>query len=236
MNGPARVRTAGAVSHRSKPVTTSNDTPVFKRCTQCGRELPASIEFFYRNVSGKHGLNSKCIDCKRSQDRAQHPNRGNAAANRARNLTNPDLCNRPNVTKYCLLCRQGQPSTPKHFRRNSRKTDGLALVCRKCEDEQYRKLRSTEYYKVRARGYAQKQRAKRRNATGSFTAADIEAIRKAQGNRCYLCGKKLKKYHIDHFIPIAKGGTNDPGNLRLACPKCNQTKSAKHPFELGILL
>lgn len=79
-------------------------------------------------------------------------------------------------------------------------------------------------------------RHKRRTAGGSFTAADIEAIRVAQGNRCYLCHKKLKKYHIDHFIPISKGGTNDPGNLRLACPKCNYSKHDKHPFELGVLL
>lgn len=71
---------------------------------------------------------------------------------------------------------------------------------------------------------------------GTHNAADIEAIRIAQGNRCYLCGKTLKKYHVDHFIPLALGGTNDSGNLRLACPKCNLSKSAKHPFELGRLL
>jgi len=72
--------------------------------------------------------------------------------------------------------------------------------------------------------------------SGSYTASDIEAIRIAQGNRCYICGKTLKKYHIDHFIPIAKGGTNDPGNLRLACPKCNRRKHSKHPHDLGILI
>lgn len=73
--------------------------------------------------------------------------------------------------------------------------------------------------------------------SGTFTTADIEAIRVAQGNRCYLCKKSLSDgYHIDHFIPLAKGGTNDPGNLRLACPHCNLSKGAKHPHELGILI
>lgn len=81
------------------------------------------------------------------------------------------------------------------------------------------------------------RRARMLEAGGSFTASDIESIRKAQGNRCYLCGKSLKRsYHIDHFIPLAKGGTNDPGNLRLACPHCNLTKHDKHPFEIGRLI
>ena len=73
-------------------------------------------------------------------------------------------------------------------------------------------------------------------AGGSFTAADIEAIRTAQGNRCYLCGARLKKFHIDHFIPLALGGTNDAGNLRLACPTCNLSKGAKHPHDMGRLI
>lgn len=84
--------------------------------------------------------------------------------------------------------------------------------------------------------YNHKRRARKLAAGGSFTPADIEAIRIAQGNRCYLCHKKLAKYHIDHFIPLSKGGTNDAGNLRLACPRCNQEKYDKHPFELGVLL
>jgi len=89
----------------------------------------------------------------------------------------------------------------------------------------------------KARALSRNRKAIRRAAEGSFTQSDIEAIRAAQGNRCYLCGKSLKRgYHIDHFIPIKLGGTNDPGNLRLACPKCNMSKSAKHPFELGRLI
>jgi len=82
----------------------------------------------------------------------------------------------------------------------------------------------------------QRRRARKLAAAGSFTRADIEAIRTAQGNRCYICHKPLKEYHIDHFIPLALGGTNDPGNLRLACPTCNRHKGAKHPHDMGQLI
>lgn len=81
-----------------------------------------------------------------------------------------------------------------------------------------------------------RRRARKFTSGGTYTPADIESIRIAQNNRCYLCHKKLKTYHIDHFIPLALGGSNDPGNLRLACPHCNQSKGAKHPHDIGRLI
>lgn len=35
--------------------------------------------------------------------------------------------------------------------------------------------------------------------------------------------------HVDHVIPISKGGGNNPANLLAACACCNQTKGALTP-------
>jgi 5-methylcytosine-specific restriction endonuclease McrA len=102
--------------------------------------------------------------------------------------------------------------------------------------ERQRKYRKTPAGSAVSRAASHRRRARKLAVGGSYTPADIEAIRIAQGNHCYLCGKKLKGFHIDHFIPLSKGGTNDPGNLRLACPKCNLSKGGKHPHELGMLI
>ncbi|WP_189459412.1 HNH endonuclease [Jeongeupia chitinilytica] len=37
-----------------------------------------------------------------------------------------------------------------------------------------------------------------------------------------------QSYDIDHMTPIANGGTNDPTNLVLSCPSCNNKKRAKY--------
>lgn len=45
-------------------------------------------------------------------------------------------------------------------------------------------------------------------------------------NICKLCGQELdwKYLHIDHIIPISKGGGNEIENLQVLCVECNLKK------------
>lgn len=75
-------------------------------------------------------------------------------------------------------------------------------------------------------------RALRAGAPGKHTAEDIALQLKSQKGRCWWCGKSISgKHHVDHRIPLARGGSNDPGNLVISCPACNQSKHAKLPQE-----
>lgn len=48
-----------------------------------------------------------------------------------------------------------------------------------------------------------------------------------QDARCAYCRTLLPKgYHIDHKMPVSRGGTNDLSNLHLTCPRCNMVKGA----------
>lgn len=47
---------------------------------------------------------------------------------------------------------------------------------------------------------------------------------------CQLCGKYMPDevgLHIDHIVPISKGGKSIPSNLQVLCSKCNGRKSNK---------
>ena len=56
------------------------------------------------------------------------------------------------------------------------------------------------------------------------------AILKRDREQCVKCGASPKKnsevtLEVDHIIPFAKGGTNDPTNLQTLCWSCNQGKT-----------
>lgn len=80
---------------------------------------------------------------------------------------------------------------------------------------------------------ARNRRARMRKAKGSHTIDDIRSLLEAQSYLCYYCGEDLDKvnYEVDHYVPLAKNGSNDPSNLVIACMPCNRAKKDKMPDE-----
>jgi 5-methylcytosine-specific restriction endonuclease McrA len=69
----------------------------------------------------------------------------------------------------------------------------------------------------------------------------IPKLRERQKNRCAICSTSLRHGdHLDHILPLARGGRHEPGNLQLLCPPCNLHKSDRDPIKhmqsLGRLL
>lgn len=84
--------------------------------------------------------------------------------------------------------------------------------------------------------HSRNRRARERGASGSHTAADIAALREKQHDTCTYCMQRLgdATVHVDHHIPLALGGSNDPDNLRLLHSTCNLMKGARHPAERAL--
>lgn len=79
-----------------------------------------------------------------------------------------------------------------------------------------------------------RRRTRLQQSEGHFTRADIDRLLKLQRCKCANCAASLKKgYHIDHRIPVAKGGSNHPSNIELLCKRCNLAKAAKLPHEFA---
>lgn len=82
-----------------------------------------------------------------------------------------------------------------------------------------------------------KANRREREKSGTITTNDVKSLL-AKNNKCYWCGIKIdiktsKSYHLDHYVPLAKGGTNTIENIVLSCCKCNLLKKAKDPIEFA---
>lgn len=70
--------------------------------------------------------------------------------------------------------------------------------------------------------------------TEKIQIADFYAhVRNASAIRCYWCRTSVprSKRHVDHIIPLARGGPHALANLCCACQSCNSRKGAKMPHE-----
>lgn len=62
-----------------------------------------------------------------------------------------------------------------------------------------------------------------------MTTALREEIAIRDNYTCQICGKYMPDgvgLHIDHIVPIKKGGKSIPSNLQVLCSKCNGKKSS----------
>lgn len=59
---------------------------------------------------------------------------------------------------------------------------------------------------------------------------------KNKSNNCYWCDCKIlnNNYHLDHYIPLSKGGSHTIDNIVISCPSCNLRKSNKDPYQFAL--
>lgn len=83
---------------------------------------------------------------------------------------------------------------------------------------------------VRAR--KARRRARRVAAQGTYNKADLARILRDQEFECFWCCADItRSYHADHYIPLARGGSNWSTNIVGACSLCNLRKRDKTPDE-----
>lgn len=98
---------------------------------------------------------------------------------------------------------------------------------RECHARKQRRYFDTEGGRAAIKAAQQTTRAKRRQAAGRVTKAELEDLLLTYGARCAVCGS-TEDLHIDHVIPLSRGGTNTVSNLQVLCRHHNTSKGARN--------
>jgi hypothetical protein len=195
-----------------------------KVCTKCGQEKPSTA--FNSDKTKSDGRYPSCKAC------------ANAAAKEFRHNNHDHVLERgkryrvKHAEKRRAYQRQYRIEHPGYYSdylRQWAKDNPLKVAA-------YRKKTRETTNKHESHKIGMRIRQARIRASGTFTRHDVELLKRNQTDKkgricCWWCKKPIDKWHIDHVIPIARGGTNTPGNLCLSCPSCNQSKSARTPGE-----
>ena len=156
---------------------------------------------------------------------------------------------------WCTCHKQFHPLG--EFHRDRSRWDGLQSMCKRYVRE-YQQTHQTkiasylqEYYRAHqekalaytsewqgahpertratSRRYSRKRRATLRKLLHE-PYRDEDVCERDKGV-CQICGEPIgeEAWHIDHFIPISKGGPDIPQNIRLAHARCNDKKGNRMP-------
>ncbi len=75
-----------------------------------------------------------------------------------------------------------------------------------------------------------------------YTTEELVALWESVPHRCAACSCDItvETRHIDHIVPLARGGSNSIRNIQFLCAHCNRVKNARDPAvfmrELGFLI
>jgi 5-methylcytosine-specific restriction endonuclease McrA len=229
------------------------DAPENKICAQCSRRLPRS--HFHVDTGTSDGRRHQCKDCRNDyraelydQKQANEPDFQARNARRANDWyysnynyaqeRNRDHAADSEVKEYRQDYLAELRATDPEFveanklrsalwhRANPERHGASVKAWRaKMRVENPQLLKAMEYEHNASR------RAHKALAKGSHTIEDILRLQHEQDDLCFYCDADISiGFHVDHFIPLCRGGSNDPENLRLACSPCNGAKWRKMPW------
>lgn len=203
----------------------------------------------YGHIAKRLVSNNSCVICQSDRQKkwkAANPDRAKQLVSDWA-LNNPERV-REKSRKYYRKNAEARRAYSKEYRKANPekiKADLAAWRSENIETERAKSRARTRLWIAenpeRHSANRQTRRARILGADGSHQAADIKRIHQAQKGKCAVCKKHLNgKWHVDHIVPLARGGSNWPSNLQLLCEPCNRSKSDRDPIDFmrskGMLL
>lgn len=203
-----------------------------KICSKC--KIEKDIILFSKNKKRKDGLDCRCKNCAKEY----------YIKNKEKILSNVKQKYIKNKKEILLYQKEYYDKNKDYVKNRVKKyanknKEKIKEYCKKYLINNREKINKhhRKYYSF-GYGLAIKKNitSKRRAIKKDSTITSIEILKLQQNaKKCYWCGISLKniKTHIDHYIPLSKGGEHTLSNLVISCPSCNLNKSSKDPFDFA---
>jgi len=194
----------------------SETIPKSKVCKKCGEDKP--LGEFYKSRSCLHGVQARCKDCIKLQNREAY---------------------KENSHKWDKTRRAWREANVERIRENTRRynDENRELIRKKQRKhrsenrELYReRQRARKVCPAKQRVYDNTRRARESGADGTCTPAQYLLKSEYHGNKCIYCGAR-DNLTVEHRIPLSRGGTNWPANLAPSCVSCNCSKGTRTETE-----
>lgn len=165
--------------------------------------------------------------------RWEEENREHLKQMRARRRANPAVMEKERESCRRYYARNREKMVERARRYHREHTEKARAASRQVywKNVVYRRAQSAAYKRAhpeRNREWAARRRARMR---GNLPVDYHEQLLGFQGGRCPYCHEVLEETHLDHVIPLSRGGVHSWENVVLACPGCNTRKSARTPEE-----
>lgn len=199
-----------------------------KTCKNPNCTTPVNEQRFTKKASSSDGLATVCKVCKAEKDRLYREQNKEKiqAVKKEYRIKNLEKVKKANQEYYNSNKEVISEKTKKYREQN----------------KEFLKARKAEYYqttagKIVAKNAKNTRRAiKTSTSDGTVTKEYLEVLLTAQHNRCFYCNTELDLLpkglvHLDHYIPLSKGGAHSCGNVVWSCSICNLAKHDEVPTE-----
>lgn len=196
-----------------------------KACTKCGQIKPFSE--FYKSKRYKSGVQSACKRCSYEQVKASITKKPEHYHQKNREW---QVKNRKLLSD---LARKYYWENPEVYRSRSRKyssqnKDLIAVKNFVYKSENAVRLnKQTKEWRIKNPDKVVEQNNRRRQRVykNGLFAVSAKEVRKLMSRPCFYCAASSQ--HLDHVVPVSRGGRHSIGNLVPSCQKCNQSKANK---------
>jgi len=196
---------------------------VHRVCKKCTVSYPLTSEFFSKLKHNLDGFHTRCKKCNNQSSKEYYLQNVEAinARKRAYNASHHGMKTRPAKDRSIEDIRTASEKRKEYYQKNKQR------ILANCKA--YRE-RNPEKVRLMLRECRHRRRAIEHSAEGSHTKEDILLQYKSQKGKCWWCGIELNDvYHVDHLVPLSRGGTDNPNNLVVTCQFCNLSKKDKLP-------